>query len=87
MSAEKFLEEAEVMKKLRHPRLVALFAVCTKEQPIYIITELMRGGSLLQYLRKNRNLPTDQLIDMASQVHNLLPYIIIIYRIRIQFLF
>ena len=30
MSAEKFLEEAEVMKTLRHPRLVTLYAVCTQ---------------------------------------------------------
>lgn len=68
MTTEKFLEEAEVMKKLRHPRLVTLYAVCTLEQPIYIVTELMQGGSLLSYLRKNRNIPMDQLIDMAAQV-------------------
>ena len=84
MSAEKFLEEAEVMKKLHHPHLVALLAVCTKEQPIYIITELIGGGSLLDYLKKNKNLPTDQLINMASQVHDLrglglLPLVFLIF--------
>ena len=33
MSVEKFLEEAEVMKTLRHPRLVTLYAVCTQGAP------------------------------------------------------
>lgn len=68
MTPEKFLEEAEIMKKLRHPRLVTLYAVCTREQPIYIVTELMPGGSLLSYLRKNKYLPIEQLIDIAAQV-------------------
>jgi len=30
MSVEKFLQEAEVMKTLRHRRLVSLYAVCTR---------------------------------------------------------
>jgi len=72
MSPEKFLDEAEVMKTLRHPRLVTLYAVCTQDEPIYIVTELMHGGSLLTLLRnsqKNRqNIATDVLIDMAAQV-------------------
>jgi len=72
MSVEKFLDEAEVMKKLRHQRLVTLFAVCTEDEPIYIITELMPGGSLLALLRtchKNKQtVSTDLIIDMAAQV-------------------
>lgn len=39
------------MKKLRHPKLIQLYAVCTQDEPIYIITELMRHGSLLEYLQ------------------------------------
>ena len=76
MSPEKFLDEAEVMKTLRHPRLVTLYAVCTQDEPIYIVTELMHGGSLLTLLRnsqKNRqNIVTDVLIDMAAQVRPVL---------------
>jgi len=72
MSVEKFLEEAEVMKTLRHPRLVTLYAVCTQDEPIYIITELMHGGSLLALLRtarKNKQvISIDIVIDMAAQV-------------------
>lgn len=56
---------------LRHDKLVRLYAVCTLETPIYIVTELMSNGSLLDYLRtdKNRTLTLINLIDMASQVN------------------
>lgn len=39
------------MKKLRHQKLIQLYAVCTQDEPIFIITELMRHGSLLEYLQ------------------------------------
>jgi len=71
MSTEAFLEEAEIMHKLRHRKLVLLMGVCTQEEPIYIITELMSNGALLEYLRNDAGqtvkLPT--LIDMAAQVN------------------
>lgn len=44
MTAEAFLEEANVMKTLQHDKLVRLYAVITKTQPIYIITEFMANG-------------------------------------------
>ena len=69
MSASEFLQEASLMKKLRHPKLIQLYAVCTKEEPIYIITELMKYGSLLDYLRGDgRVLKIPQLIDTGAQV-------------------
>ena len=69
MGAAEFLEEVSVMKKLRHPKLIQLYAVCTQEEPIYIITELMKHGSLLEYLRGDgRSLKLPQLIDMGAQV-------------------
>ncbi len=51
MDPKDFLSEAQIMKKLRHPKLIQLYAVCTMEEPIYIITELMKNGSLLEYLQ------------------------------------
>ena len=69
MGAQEFLEEAALMKKLRHQKLIQLYAVCTREEPIYIITELMKHGSLLEYLRGDgRSLKLPQLIDMGAQV-------------------
>jgi hypothetical protein len=38
---EKFLMEARLMSLLNHENLMELVAVCTKETPFYIVTELM----------------------------------------------
>ena len=56
------------MKKFSHPHLVAMYAVCTEQEPFYIITEsvatqssvdicnvlsrYMCNGALLDFLRK-----------------------------------
>lgn len=70
MEVEKFLEEAAIMKKLRHEKLVKLYAVCSNEEPIYIVTEFLINGALLQYLRNDKgvNLKLNDLMDFASQV-------------------
>ena len=69
MQPQSFLQEATIMKKLRHPKLVQLYAVCTQDEPLLIITELMPRGSMLEYLQgEGRTLRLPQLIDMAAQV-------------------
>ena len=76
MDVSKFLEKAAMMRKLRHPKLAQVYAVCTKEQPIYIITEYMKHGSLLDHLRGNgRSLELRHLIDMGSQVATGMAYL------------
>lgn len=69
MSPKAFLEEAQVMKLLRHDKLVQLYAVVS-EEPIYIVTEFMCHGSLLEFLkdREGQDLMLPQLVDMAAQV-------------------
>ncbi|KFZ61899.1 Proto-oncogene tyrosine-protein kinase Src, partial [Antrostomus carolinensis] len=69
MSPEAFLQEAQVMKKLRHEKLVQLYAVVS-EEPIYIVTEYMSKGSLLDFLKgeMGKYLRLPQLVDMAAQV-------------------
>ncbi len=70
MSTEAFLAEASIMKKCDHPNLVKLYAVCSKEEPLYIITEYMPNGSLLEYLRapEGQHLQLQSVVDMAAQV-------------------
>ena len=77
MSPTDFLQEAQVMKKLRHEKLIQLYAVCTKEDPMYIISELMKNGSLLDYLQKGegRHLKLPSLIDIGAQVANGMAYL------------
>ena len=69
MKKESFLEEATIMKRLKHDHLIALYAVVSKTEPILIVTELMRNGSLLEYLRnEGRNLGFKTLVYFNSQV-------------------
>ncbi|XP_017783222.1 PREDICTED: tyrosine-protein kinase Btk29A isoform X2 [Nicrophorus vespilloides] len=71
MSEDDFIEEAKVMTKLQHTNLVQLYGVCSKNRPIFIVTEYMRHGSLLNYLRKHeQSLSSNQglLLDMCIQI-------------------
>ncbi|NWX19328.1 HCK kinase, partial [Aegotheles bennettii] len=70
MSVEAFLEEANLMKTLQHDKLVKLHAVVTREEPIYIITEFMEKGSLLEFLKSSEGhrQPLPKLIDFSAQI-------------------
>ncbi|XP_053555272.1 tyrosine-protein kinase HCK [Bombina bombina] len=70
MSTGAFLEEANLMKSLQHPRLVRLHAVVTEDEPIYIITEYMEKGSLLDFLKsqEGNKQPLPRLIDFSAQI-------------------
>ena len=46
MSEDDFIEEAKVMTKLQHVNLVQLYGVCSKNRPIFIITEYMKVNNL-----------------------------------------
>ncbi|XP_078006338.1 proto-oncogene tyrosine-protein kinase Src isoform X1 [Phascolarctos cinereus] len=76
MSPEAFLQEAQVMKKLRHEKLVQLYAVVS-EEPIYIVTEYMNKGSLLDFLKGDmgKYLRLPQLVDMAAQIASGMAYV------------
>ena len=66
MEPEAFLKEAEIVKKLIHPKLVQLYAVCSRDEPIYIVMELMTKGSLLEFLHGYRYYGT--VLDMAKMI-------------------
>ncbi|XP_077333651.1 tyrosine-protein kinase Tec isoform X1 [Lithobates pipiens] len=76
MSEEDFIEEAKVMMKLTHPKLVQLYGVCTEKRPIYIVTEFMEHGCLLNYLRQRQGqFNTDILLSMCQDVSEGMNYL------------
>ncbi|PVD35762.1 hypothetical protein C0Q70_02725 [Pomacea canaliculata] len=77
MSTEAFLGEADIMHRLRHKKLVQLLAVCTREEPIWIITELMVNGALLTYLRSDagKTVTFPIVVDMAGQISDAMAYL------------
>ena len=71
-----FIKAAVLLKQLSHPKLIQLYAVSTKDMPIYVITELMKYGNLLEYLKsEGSSLTFPQLIDMAKQIASGMAYL------------
>ncbi|KAJ0049772.1 hypothetical protein NL108_003535 [Boleophthalmus pectinirostris] len=77
MSEDDFIEEAKIMMKLRHENLVQLYGVCTKQRPIYIVTEYLSNGCLLTYLKEGLTQhPTMvQLLEMCKDVTEGMAYL------------
>ena len=62
------LDEARIMASVNHPYCVRLTAICMTS-PIQLITPLMPFGSLLDYLRKNKNnIGSKNLLNWALQI-------------------
>ncbi|MBN3295639.1 BMX kinase, partial [Amia calva] len=76
MSEDEFIEEAQIMMKLRHPKLVTLHGVCTESYPLYIVTEYMSNGCLLNYLQSNGNkLQRMHLVEMCFDICDAMTYL------------
>lgn len=78
MSEADFIEEAKVMIKLQHKNLVKLYGVCTIKKPTLIVTEFMKHGALLGFLKRSRHRlfgRLEQLLDMGMQVCSAMDYL------------
>lgn len=63
-------------RKLCHENLVQLYGVCTKQRPIYIVTEYLANGCLLSYLRENLQHPSSiLLLEMCKDVSEGMAYL------------
>ena len=70
VATEEFLAEAHVLMNLRDANIIRLYAICSKCQPAYILTEFMKNGNLLDYLKtgEGRNMNHHVLAEIATQV-------------------
>ena len=48
---QQFLQEANILKQLKHSNIVKLLSVCSDVKPIYIVLEMMQGN-FLQFLHE-----------------------------------
>lgn len=69
MSEDDFIEEAKIMMNLSHRNLVQLYGVCTQQKPIYLVTEFMELGCLLNFLRQRRGTLAAQ--DLLGICHDI----------------
>ena len=66
-----------MMKQIKHPNIIELVGVSTRQLPFYIITEFMSNGNLADYLRgpEGKDIETATLIYMAQQVCSAMSYL------------
>lgn len=74
---DEFVKEVQALKSLHHPKLIQLLALCSRGEPVYIVTELMTKGSLKGYLAspEGQVLKSAHLIYMGSQVAEGMAYL------------
>ena len=70
----RFLEEARVMDRLRHPNIVRVNNVDRIEGKVVIDMEYVRGQNLQEMLRQEGAQPLERAIDICAQVLDALAY-------------
>uniref|UniRef100_A0A3B3U4K8 Tyrosine-protein kinase n=1 Tax=Poecilia latipinna TaxID=48699 RepID=A0A3B3U4K8_9TELE len=76
MTDEDFKEEAMVMMRLSHCKLVQLYGVCTQRSPICLVFEYMESGCLSAYLREKKGrLSQDLMLGMCLDVSEGMAYL------------
>ena len=63
-----FVAEGKLLCAFSHPGIVRALAVCFKQQPAFIVTELMPGGDLLHYLIEHSEQLRDDAVVRAVDV-------------------
>ncbi|XP_017553842.1 tyrosine-protein kinase ITK/TSK [Pygocentrus nattereri] len=76
MTEEEFKEEAQVMMKLSHPKLVQLYGVCMQRSPLYLVFEFLENGCLTDFLRSRRSsFSQEALLGMCLDVSEAMAYL------------
>lgn len=74
----KFIVEGNQLKKFNHPNIVEFIGIAVDEEPIYIIMELVNGGSLLNYLKTHQSeeqVPLKKKMDMSRDCASGMQYL------------
>lgn len=67
--------EAELLKNLAHPKIVALLDIFVDDQRAYLVMEHAPGQSLKEIVSKNGSLPEIMVIDLALQMCEILKHL------------
>ena len=64
-----FIDECNLMKRLKHEKIIKLFCICSREEPILLVLEYMENGSLKNYLKNSGSkLDLKIIIDINVQI-------------------
>ncbi|XP_073463540.1 protein-tyrosine kinase 6-like isoform X2 [Aquarana catesbeiana] len=75
--SKNFMSGIEIHKMLSHRNVAKLYALCTTQDPIYVVTEFMESGDLQTFLRGKEalNLEEAELMYIAQQVADAMAYL------------
>jgi serine/threonine-protein kinase len=71
---ERFLEEARVLDRLRHPNIVQVNSVDRVDGHMLIDMEYVKGTSLQSYMRERKKLPAREALSIAVQICDALDF-------------
>ena len=71
-----FIQEARILKKLQHSHILQILDAGFQDEIPYIITEYATGGSLRDYMSRNKSqiIPFQKIITILSQIGQALDY-------------
>jgi serine/threonine protein kinase len=71
-----FMQEVSIMRKVRHKNVVQFIGACTKPPNLCIVTEYMSGGSVYDYLHKQKGvLKMPMLLRVAIDISKGMDYL------------
>jgi formylglycine-generating enzyme required for sulfatase activity/tRNA A-37 threonylcarbamoyl transferase component Bud32 len=65
---ERFRREAETVAQLSHPHIVKLHFIGQKDDLVYLVMEMIDGGSLADRLQREKMLPIDDAVRIFGEV-------------------
>jgi hypothetical protein len=72
---ERILQEANLIKEIKHPSIPIIFDIEEDSNIICIIEEYISGKSLTEYMSMNSNLSNKQIAEFGIQLCNILEYL------------
>ena len=74
LGPERFLREIRIAARLRHPHIVPLYDSGEADGLLYYVMPYVEGESLRGRLRRERQLPVDEALDIAREVADALAH-------------
>ena len=67
--------ETNILKRVRHPNIIALKAVCETDDELFLIMELAEGGELFEHIVNQGAYSEDVAIDITLQIVSAVAYL------------
>ena len=65
---QRFLNEAQAIARLNHPRIVSIYDSIEENGRCYLIMELIEGETLRQVLNRRRKIPEDEAVQICIRI-------------------